>query len=604
MNTSPSSRIPARVPLLLLVALVGLTERTAPPARGESRIWTEPVQVSQTDSAAAGGVMLAPNPPFMLHLAFAEENHCGAAPGYACEHVKAGHLTVGANLLWDWSTREYYTYTPVTGYTGTTDASGAVDDSGTFHVAYETWETQEGNEPDIGYKVKGTPRWAASQRAYRIGDAQSCNTASPVVFIEDAHPADILHVLYAWGYDQTDSACSDHHDWLVHRTRSLADPGNDSTWSTGTFATNTKIGQREAGRGPVMVVDGSGVVHLFGKRRVRYAEADSIWMLHVYGTPPASGEWSTEIDTLDSFARANPVDPVPAYSDVAATFFTSAERSVEVIDVVWTHFDSDDPEEIRETWFARITPGVSDFEGPFEVTPDDGISSIGLALAHTEDERVHLMFQEELAGPRVFYTYSDDPTTEGSWSVPEPVAPDMQTGAHGASFVAIDDSLWTVYHSSDDASGSDGGKADIWFRKGVKMASSQVPSGTTTTWAGFIYLDRDVLVAAGGTLIIQPGTVVVAAAVDSANVGRDSGKVELIVRGTLQVNGETNNRVQFKSVNGSQGGWGGILFDQAAVGTYVGPGYAYGCASFINNATVEDGTSGIAIRQKIGRAHV
>ena len=112
-----------------------------------------------------------------------------------------------------------------------------------------------------------------------------------------------------------------------------------------------------------------------------------------------------------------------------------------------------------------------------------------------------------------------------------------------------------------------------------------------------MYLDRDFLVASGGTLIIDPGTVVVVAATDSANVGRDAGKVELIVRGTLQVNGETDDPAQFKSVDGEAGDWAGILFDVAATGTYVGPGYAYGCASFVNNATIEDATSGIAIRQ-------
>src|SRR5262245_52104574 len=94
-----------RVSFAILLTLALVVWRTAPPARGENRIWTEPVQVSQSDSTVRGALLLAPS-PFTVHLAFVERNRCS---GDSCDHWRGGHLSVGSDLDWNWSEREYYT---------------------------------------------------------------------------------------------------------------------------------------------------------------------------------------------------------------------------------------------------------------------------------------------------------------------------------------------------------------------------------------------------------------------------------------------------------------------------------------------------------------
>ncbi|MFY0577345.1 hypothetical protein ACN28S_26195 [Cystobacter fuscus] len=50
-------------------------------------------------------------------------------------------------------------------------------------------------------------------------------------------------------------------------------------------------------------------------------------------------------------------------------------------------------------------------------------------------------------------------------------------------------------------------------------------------------------------MTIQPGVVVIAAATDGANKGTDTSKVELIVRGTLRVQGTDTSPVTFKGAS-------------------------------------------------------
>ena len=74
-----------------------------------------------------------------------------------------------------------------------------------------------------------------------------------------------------------------------------------------------------------------------------------------------------------------------------------------------------------------------------------------------------------------------------------------------------------------------------------------------------VRIDRDVKVAAGTTLTILPGVdVTFTAGSDSANLGVDSARCELIVEGTLLVEGTSGNPVTFTSTGGSVGDWYGI----------------------------------------------
>lgn len=84
-----------------------------------------------------------------------------------------------------------------------------------------------------------------------------------------------------------------------------------------------------------------------------------------------------------------------------------------------------------------------------------------------------------------------------------------------------------------------------------------VRSGQTLVWSGTIRLTGDVVIPAGTTLQILPGTIVQASATsDRTHGGTYAGKVELIVHGTLDAQGVT-----FNSMEGAGAQWGGIFLN-------------------------------------------
>ncbi|MFO0686438.1 MAG: DUF4215 domain-containing protein [Sandaracinus sp.] len=107
--------------------------------------------------------------------------------------------------------------------------------------------------------------------------------------------------------------------------------------------------------------------------------------------------------------------------------------------------------------------------------------------------------------------------------------------------------------------------ATAWLT-GAPSASAQtmVPGGNIAiqTWtpAGSPYIVQgDITVLAGGSLTIQAGTVVRFASTDGVGSGTDSGRVELIVNGTLAVTGTAAMPVSFAAQTGtSSSAWYGI----------------------------------------------
>jgi hypothetical protein len=71
-------------------------------------------------------------------------------------------------------------------------------------------------------------------------------------------------------------------------------------------------------------------------------------------------------------------------------------------------------------------------------------------------------------------------------------------------------------------------------------------------------MDGDVRVASGATLTVAANTVVQPATTDSANLGVDPNMVELIVAGTLRVNGESGYPLTFSAASGTGVTWRGI----------------------------------------------
>ncbi|MFO0598045.1 MAG: hypothetical protein U0228_22275 [Myxococcaceae bacterium] len=110
-------------------------------------------------------------------------------------------------------------------------------------------------------------------------------------------------------------------------------------------------------------------------------------------------------------------------------------------------------------------------------------------------------------------------------------------------------------------------------------AAAQVIS-SNTTWSGTVNLDRDVIVNSGVTLTVSAGTTINITTTDAANIGSVAGKVEIIVQGTMNVNGTSGSPVLFTSAGASAGSWSGVRVD--ATGSLT-----------LTSATIEEATSAI-----------
>jgi cysteine-rich repeat protein len=118
-------------------------------------------------------------------------------------------------------------------------------------------------------------------------------------------------------------------------------------------------------------------------------------------------------------------------------------------------------------------------------------------------------------------------------------------------------------------------------------ADTTVPGGNVInqTWspAGSPYIVQgDIIVPSGASLTIEAGTVVQFAASDGQAAGTDPGRVELIVRGTLTVNGTVVSPVSLRGVSTSPGSWYGVVIDTTAA------------AATLNNLTVTHAVRGVS----------
>ena len=111
-------------------------------------------------------------------------------------------------------------------------------------------------------------------------------------------------------------------------------------------------------------------------------------------------------------------------------------------------------------------------------------------------------------------------------------------------------------------------------RADVTIDGGNIPLNAVWTAAQGPYIIRgDITVPMGSSLTIQAGTVVQMQTGDLQVSGVDQARVELVVKGTLIVNGTAAQPVQFTSQGTGAGSWHGIVVDAAASGTALNATY-------------------------------
>ncbi len=102
------------------------------------------------------------------------------------------------------------------------------------------------------------------------------------------------------------------------------------------------------------------------------------------------------------------------------------------------------------------------------------------------------------------------------------------------------------------------------FLLGVPRQAPATVLTADTVWKGEIALTEDVLVPAGVTLTIAPGTIIKVSGAESSKTDPEylSPLVELTVRGVLRADGTLQAPIRFSSaIKMQEGGWAGILVD-------------------------------------------
>ena len=98
----------------------------------------------------------------------------------------------------------------------------------------------------------------------------------------------------------------------------------------------------------------------------------------------------------------------------------------------------------------------------------------------------------------------------------------------------------------------------------IPCRSQAVVLTVDTVWKGTIVLTEDILVPAGVTLTIAPGTVIRVSSAESSKTDPEylSPLTEITIRGTIKVEGTDKAPVEFSGEEDRAGSWAGIVIDQ------------------------------------------
>ncbi|HVV86375.1 MAG TPA: right-handed parallel beta-helix repeat-containing protein, partial [Kofleriaceae bacterium] len=114
----------------------------------------------------------------------------------------------------------------------------------------------------------------------------------------------------------------------------------------------------------------------------------------------------------------------------------------------------------------------------------------------------------------------------------------------------------------------------------IKLGGNVINETWTPAGSPYI-LQGDITVPVGSTLTIMPGTTVRAVNGDSQAAGLDAARVELTVKGTLDVEGTAAMPVTFNGMVAGAGTWYGLVIDPLAA------------AATMNNVAIDGATYGL-----------
>jgi hypothetical protein len=494
-------------------------------------------------------------------------NSCNDGVGY---YLSATNTTGWAGA-WDnaWENRERFTYEPnASGDNGQSAFNTVVDEYDDVHVFYEA-------------KQYATPH-AAVEIAYKRSDNDTlwppgfppvfvtpsgcgCVAHTPKVFLEPS--TRILHVVCGTGTpDSCGHTSPGSETERLYMSKSIAPP--EDNWPDPSFIVDPLGGE-------IVVVN--PVVHFFGSIKVEEGiEYDTYHVIHRYGVPPQPLEvWDfTETTTiLDVYQKPKPL-PIPADLSDAEPLLGLSDSGV--LYFVWHRFAEAQGAggQTKEVYFARVALDANgepdscswwpEHEGGYPwgycLSRYDDEYSGAASVAVAENGTVHVMYHEPGAGDfndpgdaDFYHIYNTtDPTDTTAWSYRTLVSSDKTTDAKGPHMVVSGDTVYVSFSDYDDDS------FDAWFRMGYEIPDTL--AGTTVTWSGRVFLDADLYVAADAELKIADGTkVFVTGNHDRLQSGMDPERIELIVAGTLTLEGSSSYPDSFVVFDGTgETDWYGI----------------------------------------------
>jgi hypothetical protein len=247
-----------------------------------------------------------------------------------------------------------------------------VDEDDTVHAVYEIF-IKKGATPNgaatmsVAYEKRPSAGWACKDSMPDIaaGDSsdatgQPCGSGSPRLFLHEVAGVDTLHLAYRR------TGCDSFPFWATYRKKPL----DAASWGGETYV-DTLFGVSS------LVVDGDDTVHFFGRRIVDLgASGDSVFILHTYGTPPATvmTKWSVSTDTLGAYFRPGSGKGAPDGDDEEDEQLTALDDG-NYIHVAWHGWKADST---KETYFSSLNTTTNTWyptTGPLMVSLDDGHNS-------------------------------------------------------------------------------------------------------------------------------------------------------------------------------------------------------------------------------------